>query len=153
MVKNEGGDVQDVTGLDNQAPAGPDSTGSHQGTVLGKGELLSRAVEVGDTGDDQSPLHKQITSVIDLAKTSPSQEISILSRKSGEYHIFGGNERLSGQGEWSHNRTFITGALSDIKISGNVHFKQSSRKPRPINYQKCTVFTPTGLFHMRWKML
>lgn len=68
MTNAEDGNIQDVTGLDDQAPAGPDSTGSHQGTVLGEGQLLSWAVEVGDTGDDESPLHKESTSVIDLAK-------------------------------------------------------------------------------------
>lgn len=72
-AKTEGGNIQDVTGLDNQAPAGPDSTSSHQSTVLGKRQLLSRAVEVGDTGDDQSPLHTEVTSVIDLAETFPFQ--------------------------------------------------------------------------------
>lgn len=48
--------VQDVSGLDDQAPASPDGSGGHQGGVLGEGEFLGRAVEVGDTGDDQSPL-------------------------------------------------------------------------------------------------
>lgn len=50
------GAVQNVAGLDDQAPAGPDGSGGHQSGVLGKRELLSWAVKIGDTGDDQSPL-------------------------------------------------------------------------------------------------
>lgn len=63
QTQMEWDDIQDVTGLDNQAPAGPDSTGAHQGDVLGEGQLLGRAIEVGDTGDDQSPLQKPQTLV------------------------------------------------------------------------------------------
>lgn len=62
-------DVQDVTGLDNQTPASPDGTGGHQGTVLGQRQLLSWTVEVGDTGDDKSPLFGEISHVRSL----PSQ--------------------------------------------------------------------------------
>jgi hypothetical protein len=49
-------DIQDVTGLDDQAPASPDGTSTHQSSVLGEGELLGGTGEVGDTGDDQAPL-------------------------------------------------------------------------------------------------
>lgn len=52
----QGETIQDVTWFDNQAPTSPDGTGGHQSRVLGQGKLLSRAVEVGDTGDDQGPL-------------------------------------------------------------------------------------------------
>jgi hypothetical protein len=49
-------DIQDVTGLDDQAPASPDGTSTHQSSVLGEGELLGGTGEVGDTSDDQAPL-------------------------------------------------------------------------------------------------
>lgn len=48
--------VQDVTGLDDQAPTSPDGTSTHQSSVLGEGELLGGTGEVGDTGDDKTPL-------------------------------------------------------------------------------------------------
>lgn len=48
--------IQDVTGLDDHAPAGPNSTSCSQSCVLGEGELLGRTVEVRDTSDDQTPL-------------------------------------------------------------------------------------------------
>lgn len=48
--------VQVVLGLDNQTPSGPDDTRASQGNVLGDGELLSRAREVGDAGKDEAPL-------------------------------------------------------------------------------------------------
>lgn len=49
-------DVQNVTGLDDQAPASPDGTSAHKSSVLSEGELLGGTVEVGDTGDDKRPL-------------------------------------------------------------------------------------------------
>lgn len=48
--------LQDVTGLDDHAPAGPDGSGAHQGGVLGEGELLRRTGEIGHTGDNEAPL-------------------------------------------------------------------------------------------------
>lgn len=48
--------IQDVTGLDDQTPASPDGTSTHQSSVLGEGELLGGTGEVGDTGDDKTPL-------------------------------------------------------------------------------------------------
>lgn len=51
------GGEQVVLGLDDEAPAGPDDTRGRQGAVLLQGELLGRASEVGDTGDDEGPLH------------------------------------------------------------------------------------------------
>lgn len=50
------GGEQVVLGLDDEAPAGPDETGGGQGAVLLQGELLGRAGEVGDTGEDEGPL-------------------------------------------------------------------------------------------------
>lgn len=50
------GDVQDVLGLDDETPAGPDKAGAGQGEVLGEGEVLGGAREVGDAGNDESPL-------------------------------------------------------------------------------------------------
>lgn len=48
--------IQDVTGLDDQAPASPDGTSTHQSSVLSEGELLGGTGKVGDTGEDQAPL-------------------------------------------------------------------------------------------------
>ena len=147
MVKSEGGDVQDVTGLDNQAPAGPDSTGSHQGTVLGKGELLSRAVEVRDTGDDQSPLHKEITSVIDLAKTSPSQDICIWSRNQANIISSGGTSAYRGRVNGviivlSSQGPYQTSKLAERFISNNQAENQGqliTRSAQSSHQQGCST--------------
>ena len=48
--------IQVVLGGNDHAPTGPDGSGGHQGTVLSEGELFSGTAEVGDTGDDESPL-------------------------------------------------------------------------------------------------
>lgn len=50
------GNVQNVLGLDDKTPAGPDKAGTGQGEVLGEGEVLGGAREVGDAGNDESPL-------------------------------------------------------------------------------------------------
>lgn len=55
-----------VLGLDDHAPASPDETGAGQGKVLGEGELLGGACEVGDTGKDESPLHDRSPEVHSL---------------------------------------------------------------------------------------
>ena len=47
---------QVVLGLDDEAPAGPDEARGRQGAVLLQRELLGRAGEVGDTGEDEGPL-------------------------------------------------------------------------------------------------
>ena len=70
-------DVQDVTGLDDQAPAGPDGSGSHQGGILREGQLLSWAVEVGDTGDDKSPLFQTTILVTSLTEIPTTRSIVI----------------------------------------------------------------------------
>jgi hypothetical protein len=57
--------IQNVAGLDNHAPASPDGTGTHEGGILGEGELLSGTGEVGDTGDDEAPLFEMSATVID----------------------------------------------------------------------------------------
>lgn len=51
-----GRDVQNVLWLNDQAPTSPDGTGGGQGSVLGQGEGLGWAPEVGDTGEDECPL-------------------------------------------------------------------------------------------------
>lgn len=50
------GSEQVVLGLDDEAPARPDEAGSRQGAVLLQRELLGRATEVGDAGEDEGPL-------------------------------------------------------------------------------------------------
>lgn len=50
------GGEQVVLGLDDKTPAGPDEAGGGQGAVLLQGELLGRAGEVGDAGEDEGPL-------------------------------------------------------------------------------------------------
>lgn len=49
--------IQHILGLDNEAPSGPDGTGSHEGEVLSQGQLLSWAKEVGGAGEDHAPFH------------------------------------------------------------------------------------------------
>lgn len=58
------GGEQHVLGLDNQAPTSPDEARGGQGAVLGEGELLGGAGEIGDTGEDKSPLRSVCVSAI-----------------------------------------------------------------------------------------
>lgn len=109
--------IQDVTGLDNQTPASPDRTGGHQCAVLGQRELLSWAVEVGNTGDDESPLFAKRNqscpfSCIPACQTSRSSHDSIARQRYKGVAM----ENSAYQNGWIDrvtNRTFITGALSD----------------------------------------
>lgn len=48
--------VQNVLWLDDKAPASPDCAGGSKSGVLGEGEGLGWAPEVGDTGEDECPL-------------------------------------------------------------------------------------------------
>lgn len=66
------GNLQDVTGLDDQAPAGPDGTSAHQSSVLGERELLGGTVEVGDTGDDKGPLLESAFCYNSLSRNIPN---------------------------------------------------------------------------------
>lgn len=66
-------DVQDVTGLNDHAPAGPNSASGHQSSVLGKRQLLGGTVEVRDTGDDQSPLFNMFVSSVSSKTLSPAR--------------------------------------------------------------------------------
>ena len=50
------GHAQDVLGLDDQSPPGPDRARGRQGGILRQGELLGRARKVGDASDDDGPL-------------------------------------------------------------------------------------------------
>lgn len=52
------GNVQDVPRLDDEAPACPDRTGCHQGEVLGQGERLGGAREVGYACEHDTPLSR-----------------------------------------------------------------------------------------------
>jgi hypothetical protein len=47
----------DVLGADDEAPAGPDSAGAHEGEVLGEGERFGGAGEVRGAGEDHAPFH------------------------------------------------------------------------------------------------
>ena len=55
----DGGEEQ-VARLDDEAPASPDQTGGGQGGVLGEGEVLCGTGEVGGTGEDETPLWKNV---------------------------------------------------------------------------------------------
>lgn len=76
------GDLQNVTRLDDEAPSGPDGTGGHEGRVLGQGQLLSWTTEVGDTGDDESPLSIEAINV-SLVLSFPWNRILLWSLKRG----------------------------------------------------------------------
>jgi hypothetical protein len=52
--------VQNVSRLNDQAPSSPDHTRASEGKVLGEGELLCWTVEIGDTCEDDTPLHPDI---------------------------------------------------------------------------------------------
>lgn len=88
--------VQVVLGGDDHAPASPNATSGHQGTVLSKGQLLGRAAKVGDTGDDKSPLIESVEQHIDIV--GRLSRIKEVGSRNGFQH-----------GAWF--RTFITGAL------------------------------------------
>lgn len=49
--------VQIVLGLDDQAPACPDGTGSCESCILGEGELFSWAIEICYAGKNNTPLN------------------------------------------------------------------------------------------------
>jgi hypothetical protein len=51
------GSKGDVLGPDDEAPAGPDGAGAHEGKVLGEGEGLCGAGEVGGACEDHAPFH------------------------------------------------------------------------------------------------
>lgn len=80
------GGEQVVLGLDDEAPARPDEARSRQGAVLLQRELLGRATEVRDAGEDEGPLCEL--------------EEALAKRKEGE--------RSGKQGVML--RTFMTGA-------------------------------------------
>lgn len=61
LKEGEEADVQEVARLDDEAPAGPDHAGSGEGEVLREGELVGGTVEVGDAGEDESPLRKEVS--------------------------------------------------------------------------------------------
>lgn len=103
--------VQNVAGLDNHAPASPDGTGTHEGGVLGEGELLSGTGEIGDTGDDEAPLQNCV-----------SQDDRVIHDIDPGICRAIGNKRViviigawTGISDWkSDHRTFMTGALQPI---------------------------------------
>ena len=50
-------DEQDISRLDDQAPARPDHASGCESDILGEGQLLGRTVEVGDAGNNDAPFH------------------------------------------------------------------------------------------------
>lgn len=57
-VGKEGGrDIQDVPGLDDEAPSGPDGARGHEGEVLSQRQLFRWTKEVGGAGEDNTPFH------------------------------------------------------------------------------------------------
>jgi len=48
--------LQYVSRLDDEAPSGPNYTGSREGNILGEGEIFCRSCEVTDTSEDDTPL-------------------------------------------------------------------------------------------------
>lgn len=55
--------VQKVSGLDDEAPAGPDQTGSHEGGILTQGERFGGTGKVCGTSKDETPLQRVSVSV------------------------------------------------------------------------------------------
>lgn len=53
---------RNVFGPDDEAPAGPNGAGAHEGEVLGQGERLGGAAEVGGAGEDHAPFHDRCPS-------------------------------------------------------------------------------------------
>jgi hypothetical protein len=49
-------DIQDVTGLDNEAPSRPDGTGGDESEILGEGQTFSWAAKIGNACQDNAPL-------------------------------------------------------------------------------------------------
>lgn len=48
--------LQDVPGLDDEAPSRPDKASAGQGEVLRKGQFLGRSSQIGNASQDESPL-------------------------------------------------------------------------------------------------
>lgn len=103
--------IQDVTGLDNHAPASPNGTSAHQSSVLGERELLGGTSEIGDTSNDQAPLMEGKYISYD-ARNNHGQHLesrTISGIRIASAEVVSGMEAAY-HGKASH-RTFITGAL------------------------------------------
>jgi hypothetical protein len=68
-------DIQDVSWLDDQAPSCPDHTSSCEGYILGDGELLCGTREIGDTGEDETPLLKFCQRFVDTSNIVKRKEV------------------------------------------------------------------------------
>lgn len=86
--------IQNIPGLDDEAPTGPDDARAGQGEVLGEGELLGGTCEVGDAGDNERPLVSCVSFCYNIERGRP------------KYGVFGpvGEED-------DIELTFMTGAL------------------------------------------
>jgi hypothetical protein len=67
--------AQKVSGLNDEAPAGPDQTSSHEGTVLGEGKRFDGTSEIGSTGKDETPLHDRSPEVDSLGTDGRRPEL------------------------------------------------------------------------------
>ena len=65
------GGEEEVAGLDDEAPAGPDQACGHKSGILREGELVGGAGEVGGAREDETPLCWRTT--LALASHKPSQ--------------------------------------------------------------------------------
>jgi len=51
------GSQEDVPRLNDEAPSGPDGACGHESGILSQREGFSRTSEIGDTSEDETPLH------------------------------------------------------------------------------------------------
>lgn len=60
--RGDGGSLQEVPRLNDEAPPSPDSACGHESGILSQREGFSRAGEIRDTSEDETPLKDNMVS-------------------------------------------------------------------------------------------
>lgn len=60
--RSDAGGLQYVPRLNDEAPSSPDSACGHESGILSQREGFSRASEIGDTSEDETPLKDNMVS-------------------------------------------------------------------------------------------
>ena len=61
-ARGDGGGLQNVPRLNDEAPPSPDSACGHESGILSQREGFSRAGKLGDTSEDETPLKDNMVS-------------------------------------------------------------------------------------------
>jgi hypothetical protein len=81
VLEKEERDVQDVSWLNDQAPSCPNHTSGCESYILGEGELLCGTGEIGDTGEDETPLLRFCQRFVDTSKSSKQRDIRLVRKE------------------------------------------------------------------------